>query len=279
MAIIFLDGALGSILMEKGGDIVSEQNIINKERVINLHKDYIKSGSNIICSNTFSANHYAKSKHLVSDLIKSGVEIAKYAAEGTATKTAFDIGPLSELLEPYGDLSEEECAEQYSEIIAAGITLKPEYIFFETFMDLDMLEIAIKQTLPYNIPLLCSMSFTEVGKTIMGHSVEQMVERLAEYPLIAIGLNCSMEPKNSLPIAQKFREHTTLPIIFKPNAGKPKFSEGGISYEDAEIFASEFNGIDQLGDVYIGGCCGSTPEHINRLTKKYGVVNETKKRS
>ncbi len=265
MSFVYLDGALGSNLMEKGVDVVSELNIVAPERVMDLHKKYIAAGSDIICSNTFSANCYAKSEYSVSDLVRSGVSIAKQAVEVSSVKVAFDIGPLSELLEPYGDLTEEECCEQYAEIIAAGIAVNPDYIFFETFMDLEMLEIAVKQTLKYNVPLLCSMSFTEVGKTIMGNSVEQMIERLSKYPLAAIGLNCSMEPEKSLPIAREFRKITDLPIIFKPNAGKPQVSEDGISYEDAELFAREFAGIEDIGNVYIGGCCGSTPEHISRL--------------
>ncbi len=270
MAIIkFLDGALGSILMQEGGDVVSELNIIDSSRVSELHKSYIESGANIICTNTFSANRYAKSKFSLADLIEQGVRLAKDAALNTSVKVAFDIGPLSELLEPYGDLSEEECREQYDEILAAGIKAKPDYIFFETFMDLEMLTIAVEQAVPYNIPIMCSMSFTEVGKTIMGNSVEQMIEQLSAYPLVAIGLNCSMEPKNSLPVAKEFRKYTELPLIFKPNAGKPQFAESGIQYEDSKLFASEFSGIESLGEILIGGCCGSTPEHIKCLTENY----------
>ncbi len=265
----FLDGALGSILMQTGGDIVSELNITDADRVVTLHKEYIAAGSDIICSNTFSANRYAKSKFEVSLLIESGVRLAKKSVEGTAIKVAFDIGPLSELLEPYGDLTEDECKEQYKEIISSGVKANPDYIFFETFMDLEMLELAIKQALPFNIPIICSMSFTEVGKTIMGNSVEQMVQTLIGYPVVAIGLNCSMEPKNSLFVAQEFRKYTDLPLVFKPNAGKPQFSQTGITYEDSELFASEFSGVELLDDILIGGCCGSTPEHIKQLKKRF----------
>ncbi len=268
MAITFLDGAIGSILIEKGGDTVSLLNSTDVATVAQLHKSYIAAGADIICTNTFSANKYSKLNHSFIDVITAGVLIAKDVTDGRAS-VAFDVGPLSELLEPYGDLTEEDCAHQYCEILAAGVTQCPDYIFFETFMDLNMLEIAVKQATAYGLPIMCSMSFTKVGKTIMGDSVQQMVERLSQYPLAAIGLNCSMEPANSLPVAKEFRKYTDLPIIFKPNAGPPQLSKDGVSYEEAELFVSEFDGIEALGNVLIGGCCGSTPKHIELLTQKY----------
>ncbi len=268
MAITILDGAIGSVLMRKGGDAVCLLNITDVATVAQLHKGYIAAGSDIICTNTFSANNYSKLSHSVSDVVAAGVSIAKDVTEGRA-KVALDIGPLSELLEPYGDLTREDCAQQYCEIIAAGVSQCPDYIFFETFMDLEMLELAVKQATPYGLPIMCSMSFTESGKTMMGNSVQQMVQMLSTYPLVAIGLNCSMEPAKSLPVAREFRRYTNLPIIFKPNAGKPQVSEQGVKYEYAELFASEFEGIEELGDVYIGGCCGSTQKHIKMLAEKF----------
>ncbi len=263
MSITFLDGALGSILMQ-GGESVSLLNKTDPERVLRLHRQYIEAGSNIICSNTFSANRYNCSAGEVAEVVALGVALAKEAANGNA-KVALDIGPLPELLDPYGDLEEEDCAEQYREILSAGTKNRPDFIFFETFMDIDMLEIAVKQATEYDIPLLCSMSFTEIKKTIMGHSVEQMCERLAQYNPTAIGLNCSMEPEKSIDVAAEFRRFTDLPIIFKPNAGKPQVSGQDVVYEDAAIFANECRPTIEFGEMFIGGCCGSSPEHIRLL--------------
>ncbi len=267
MSITFLDGALGSILMEGGGESVTMLNLHDPERVLSLHKEYISAGSEIICSNTFSANRYGIEDTNIEEIICAGVRIARRAVEesGTNTKVALDIGPLSELLEPYGDLEEEDCAEQYRRIIDAGKKEGPDLVFFETFMDIDMLEIAIKQACDAKLPFLCSMSFTEVGRTIMGHSVEQMCERLLPYKPIAIGMNCSMEPDKSIPIATEFRKYTDLPIIFKPNAGKPIVSSDGVTYEDASMFAAQCRPIVQQGKIFVGGCCGSTPEFIVKL--------------
>ncbi len=268
MAVVIMDGAIGSNLMENAGDVVSQLSLTDEARVLALHKSYIDAGANVICSNTFSANRYGKLTFPLADVVAKGVELAKKAAEGKG-EVALDIGPFSELLEPYGDLSEEDCENQYREILTAGAAEKPDYIFFETFMDLNMLELAVKQAVPFGIPILCSMTFMEIGKTMMGNSVQDMVDRLSQYPLKAIGLNCSLEPNLSLPIAKTFRKYTDLPIVFKPNAGLPQFEEGDICYEDANLFAQQFSGIEELGDVWIGGCCGSTEKHVRRLAVHY----------
>ncbi len=268
MSITFLDGAIGSILMEEGEGSVAALNITEADCVLTLHERYVAAGCDIICANTFSVNEASKLEYPAAELIGKGISLAKQAACGKA-KVAFDIGPLSVLLDPYGELSEEDCARQYREIIAAGAKQQPDYLFFETFMDVNMLEIAVKEAVPFGIPIICSMSFGEVGKTMMGQSVQDIVETLSSYPLVAIGLNCSLEPEVSLPIAKEFRKYTSLPIIFKPNAGLPKFDEQGICYEDARLYAEAFADVDTLGDVWIGGCCGSSPEHLKYLVAKF----------
>ncbi len=266
MTLTFLDGALGSNLMRKGGESVALLNRTDPQSVVSLHRQYIEAGSQIICTNTFGVNRYSCDPSEVRDLVGLGVELAREAVgDNSEIKVALDVGPLSELLEPYGDLEVDDCAEQYREIIAAGMEKKPDCIFFETFMDIEMLEISVKEASQYDIPILCSMSFTEVGRTIMGNSVQQMCERLEQYSPMAIGMNCSMEPALSVRVATEFRNFTNLPIIFKPNAGKPRFSNGEVSYEDAEIFANECRPIVALENVFIGGCCGSTPDHIKTL--------------
>ncbi len=270
--ITFLDGALGSILMQNGGESVALLNLQDPDRVLSLHKEYIAAGSEIICTNTFSANRYGVDDADIEEIVATGIRIAKRAVGecGTDTRVALDIGPLSELLEPYGDLEEEDCAEQYRRIIAVGKKEGVDLVFFETFMDIEMLTLAVKQACDFDLPFICSMSFTEVGRTIMGNSTEQMCERFLPYNPIAIGMNCSMEPDKSIPIAAEFRKYTDLPIVFKPNAGKPIVSSDGVIYEDASEFAKQCQPIKELGKVFVGGCCGSTPEYIERLKGRLG---------
>ncbi len=266
--ITILDGAIGSILMEFCKEGVYSCNINSPEKVLELHKNYVQAGSNIICTNTFSANRPGIGNYDVKEVITAGLKLARKAVEGTEVKVALDIGPLAELLEPYGDLEAEECAEIYREIVECCEACPPDYILLETFIDLEMLKIAAQQASKLNIPMFLSMSFTPVGKTIMGNSVKDMVEALEIYNPVAIGLNCSLEPKQSLPVAKMFREHTKLPLFFKPNAGKPQVTADGIVYEDHKVFADEMIEAKQLGDVYIGGCCGTGPEYIKEICER-----------
>ncbi|MFI3168591.1 MAG: homocysteine S-methyltransferase family protein [Faecalibacterium sp.] len=268
--ITLLDGALGTMLWELSGTAgeVWKLNLTHPEIVAQLHTMYIEAGAQIIASNTFSANEYAarKSGEHVAQVVAAGVKIAKSAAQGKAVKVALDIGPLPELLEPYGDLTEEECEQAYREILSAGSAQAPDLIFFETFMDVEMLKIAVKVASEYALPIFCSMTFAPMGKTMMGNSVCDMIEGLAEYDIAAIGLNCSDAPASLLRVIEEFRANTDKPLIFKPNAGLPQQQDGKDVYQSGEAtFAQDMLPVLALGAVYIGGCCGTTPSHIKAL--------------
>ncbi len=269
-SVVILDGAVGTNLWEMSNCTgnVWELNITNSDIVEKLHKMYIASGSQIITSNTFSINALSakKSDYSVSQIVKAGVGIAKKAVEGTQVKVAFDVGPLPELLEPYGDLEEDECEEIYLEIIENGVAENPDFIFFETFMDIEMLKIAVKVASKFNLPIMCSMTFEKIGKTIMGNSVDDMIEGLKEYKIHALGLNCSHEPSALIDIIRSFREKTDLPLIFKPNAGLPQqIGDKSIYKTDEDLFAEAVLPAIQLGNIYIGGCCGTNPNYIAKI--------------
>ncbi len=269
----FLDGALGTNLWEMSGTNgnVWELNMTAEDTVFNLHKMYVEAGSEIIATNTFSVNKFsvAKKDYSVCEVIKRAVEIAKRAVKGTDVKVALDIGPLPELLEPYGDLTEEECESIYDEIISCGVQEKPSLIFFETFMDLEMLKIAVKVACKYGLPIFASMTFEPMGKTIMGNSVSDMIEGLKEYDISAIGLNCSNEPNKLINVIREFRDKTDKPLIFKPNAGLPQQVGASTLYKtDEDIFVTEMMPTKDLGEIYIGGCCGTKPSYIKKLVKK-----------
>ncbi len=271
--VTLLDGALGSNLMHhNNNEGVHGCNFTHPDLVYKLHCAYIENGSEIICSNTFSANSLVINEHsefTTPQAVSAGVEIALSAAQKyNDIRVALDVGPLTELLEPYGDLEEEQCKKLYEEIITAGVKSGAQLIFFETFIDLEMLKIAVNCALKLapNLPIYCSMSFLPVGKTFMGQSVQDMVQSLEPLGVSAIGLNCSMEPLQSLPVAKMFREFTDLPLIFKPNAGQPQATLDGFIYEEPQIFTKEVLPIEELGgNLLIGGCCGTTPQHIKDL--------------
>ncbi|MFI3325172.1 MAG: homocysteine S-methyltransferase family protein [Clostridia bacterium] len=265
-----LDGALGTMLWNLSGTTgdVWQLNITQPDTVKKLHEMYIEAGSQIISSNTFSVNCFSikKSDYTTTEIVSAGVKIAKQAAFGKNVKVTLDIGPLPELLEPYGDLEEEDCIKAYEEIISAGVNEKPDIIFFETFMDVEMLKIAVSVASKYDIPIFCSMTFEPIGKTMMGNSVDDMIANLKEFDIAAMGINCSNEPSLLMDVIKSFKGKTDKPLIFKPNAGLPSQQNGKDVYKsDEEIFAHDMLASLELGEIYIGGCCGTTPNHIKNL--------------
>ena len=275
--IILLDGAGGTTLWslaeEKGyaKDPVWKYNVEHPELVKQLAELYIDAGSQIIYSNTFGANGPAvarSSNYSVAEVVSAGVRLAKEAALGTGVKVALDIGPLSLMMEPYGDLTEEEAEEIFREQIGAGMAERPDLIVLETFMDLEMLKVAASVAKSYDVPVLCTMTFEARGRTMMGNRVEDIAEELSELGVDGIGLNCSLGPVDALPIIREFSEHTDLPLVFKPNAGKPVLAEDGsvVSPYSATDFAEDVAPVLDLV-TYLGGCCGSSPEYIRTLRK------------
>ena len=271
--IVLLDGAIGTGLWEKADDKVPvwRYNIENPAIVKELAREYAEAGSQIIHTNTFSANRITlqRSDYSVQQVVSAAVRLAKEAL-GDSAKAALDIGPLPMLMEPYGDLTEEEAFEMFDEQISAGVTEKPDLITLETFSDADMLRIAAEAAAKHGLPIFTMMTFTEVGKTIMGHSVERFIETIADLPVTAVGLNCSLGPDKAVPIIASFRQYTDLPLIFKPNAGKPILAEDGsekVQY-DVDTFVEDSMPALEHDVKYSGGCCGSSPAYIRALKNK-----------
>ena len=274
---ILLDGAGGTSLWnmaEEQGfakDPVWKYNVDHPELVKRLAESYIEAGSQIIYTNTFGANRHAvarSSDYTVEQVVSAGVRIAKEAAAGSGVRVALDVGPLSVLMEPYGDLSEEEVAEIYREQIGAGVSEGPDLIVLETFMDLEMLKVATAVAGSYGLPVLCTMTFEARGRTMMGNRVEDIAEELSDLGVDGIGLNCSLGPVEAIPIIRAFAENTDLPLVFKPNAGKPVLAEDGgmVSPYSAADFAAD---VEPVLDIvtYLGGCCGSDPDYIRELKR------------
>ncbi len=270
--IVLLDGAVGTSLWEKTEDRgpVWRYNIENPGIVKELAVEYADAGAQIILTNTFGANRLAvkRTDYSVQQIVSAGVAITRDAVGGRA-KAALSVGPLPVLLEPYGDLTEEEAFELFDEQISAGIPEKPDVIVLQTFMDADMMRVAVKAAAKYGLPIFSMMTFTEVGKTIMGHSVERYVDTMKDLPIDAIGVNCSLGPEKAVPIIASFRQYTDLPLIFKPNAGKPILQDGEEKVQfDVDTFVADSLPALEHGVKYIGGCCGSNPSYIRALGKK-----------
>ena len=285
--IMLLDGACGTNLWAKTEDKVAvwRYNVEQPEIVRELLQEYIDAGSDYVFANTFGANRTSmkkvrasktnkaqgikKPQYTVPQIVSEAMKIVHEVADGKA-RIILDVGPLTGLMEPYGDISEEDCREIYREQIGTGVSYGVDAIFLETFLDLDMLKIAAGVAREYDVPLFCSMSFEENGRTLMGNLPKDVVEGLAPYHVDAIGINCSLGPDMALPIVKQYAEATDIPLIFKPNAGKPVLDENG--HETTEVgvdaFVEDVMQALEYNVKYIGGCCGSNPDYIKALRQR-----------
>jgi len=270
--IVLLDGAMGTKLWEKAENKVPvwRYNLEQPGIVSEVTREYVEAGAEIVQANTFGANCYAvrRAGYAVGDVVSAGVRMAREAA-GTRARVALSVGPLPVLMEPYGDLTEEEAIAAFDEQIAPGVAEGADLIAFETFMDADMMRVAVEAASRYSLPVFATMTFAEMGKTIMGHSVERFVEALEGLPVTAVGLNCSLGPEKAVPVIASFEQYTDLPLIFKPNAGKPVTENGENRVEyDIDTFVTDCMPALEYNVKYIGGCCGSSPDYIRAMIRR-----------
>ena len=271
-----MDGAVGTSLWAKAEakgikkDPVWKYNMEYPEIVAELAAEYADAGAKIVLANTFGANGPAvrrSSDFDPAEVVSTGVKIAKDALRGyDGVKIALSAGPLTALLEPYGDMTEEECAEIYRAMLEAGVKEGPDLILLQTFMDLSMMKVAAVEAKRFGIPVFCCLTFERRGKTMMGNSVEDMIEELVPVGVDAIGMNCSLGPDLALPVIREFAEKSPLPVIFKPNAGKPILAADGTTATaySAKVFADDVMPALDLVD-YVGGCCGADASYIREL--------------
>ena len=264
--ITLLDGSCGSFLWDLAEERGIEKlppwlySIEQPGIVLEMHKRYVEAGSRMIQTNTFSLNRDSLARKPVcsmEQLVKAAVSLAKQATEGTGVKVYLSSGPLTRLLEPYGNLKKEECAEIYREIFTPAVEAGADAIMLETFMDIEMMKIAASEAKKYGVPVICSMTFEKRRRTMMGNTVEQICKALEPLGIDAIGMNCSKGPVEGLEIIKEFSEKTSLPLYFKPNSGL------GESY-GPEDFARELEPAIPFVS-YIGGCCGCNDAYIKAL--------------
>ena len=279
--ITLLDGATGTALWalaDANGVArmpVWKYNLEHPELVLAMHRQYIAAGSQMILSNTFSANGpmvKRTSKYSAAEVVRAGVLLAREASEGTAVKVLCDIGPLSQLMEPYGDLEEDEVDAIFDEMISAAKEAGADGVMAETFIELESACVAARVAKRHGMMTFVSMTFEKVGKTMMGNSVKQVCEAMEEIGVDAVGMNCSLGPVLALPIIEEFARTTKLPLLYKPNAGLPVVDASGrvqVPYTAAQ-FAREI--APALAFVrYVGGCCNSDPTYIAEIKKQIEV--------
>ena len=274
--ILIADGAMGTMLQDMGlpfGYAPDLWTVEEPEKVAAVHKRYIDAGCNIITTDTFGTNRLKMAEYGkdASQIAAAGVKLLKktISESGRADVFAFlDIGPTGRLLKPMGDLDFSEAVSVFAETVKAGAEAGADGIIIETMSDLYELKAAVLAAKENStLPVFCTMVFDEKGKLLTGADVETAAATLESLGADAIGLNCGMGPDGMLPIIRRMRKACSLPLIVNPNAGLPKTKDGKTYFDvTPEIFAKSMVEILEYAAI-VGGCCGTTPEHIKALAE------------
>ena len=275
--LLFLDGGMGTLLQAEGlapGELPETWNIEHPEKVEAIHRRYYEAGSDVVLANTFGANvcKFHDDRYTVEEVIRAGIANAKRAGEqiGKETYVALDMGPTGKLLKPMGDLDFDDAYEAFAEAVRYGEKYGADLIHIETMSDTYEVKAAILAAKENSsLPVFVTMIFDERGKLLTGGDVPSVVAMLEGLRVDALGLNCGLGPKQMLPILNDLRRYTSLPIIVKPNAGLPKQKTGETYYDvEPDEFARIMQEVVKEGACVIGGCCGTTPEHIKKLVEE-----------
>lgn len=263
MKIKFFDGSMGTMLQGMGlaaGELPELLNITDSEKVISVHRAYAAAGSEYITTNTFGANRLKIENP--EEVIKAGVRLAK----STGKKVALDIGPTGKLLKPMGELDFEEAIDIFAEMVNAGKD-GSDVVLIETMSDTYEIKAAVLAAKENcDLPVFVTMIYDEKGRLLTGADVQTAVAMLEGLGVDAIGFNCGLGPAETLPLIEEIRRYTSLPIIVQPNAGLPESVNGHTVYNvSPDDFAAQIKKAAEIGVSYLGGCCGTTPEHIKKM--------------
>lgn len=274
--LLFFDGAMGTMLQQRGlkpGEIPELWNMSHEEDILDIHKQYLEAGCDIVKANTFGINSFKlkETGYTCEELTKKGIELVKRAVRETGREayTALDIGSLGKLLEPLGDLPFEEAYEAFKEVCIAGEQAGADLCLIETMNDTYEIKAAVLAAKENTrLPIIVTMVFDEEGKLLTGADMEAAVAMLEGLRVDAIGLNCGFGPDVIKGFLPKLREICSLPIVVNPNAGLPAVVDGKTCFQvGAEEFAEIMTEIAEEGISVMGGCCGTTPAHIAALVK------------
>ncbi|MGN0404197.1 MAG: homocysteine S-methyltransferase family protein, partial [Bariatricus sp.] len=277
--LLFFDGGMGTLLQERGlepGELPEVWNLKHPEEVEAIHRKYFEAGSDIVLTNTFGANacKFHDDNWSLEEVIGAAVKNAKRAQEqgvldGRKTYVALDMGPTGKLLKPMGDLDFEDAYRAFAEAAVIGEKNGADLIHIETMSDTYEVKAAVLAAKENtSLPVFVTMIFDERGKLLTGGDVPAVVAMLEGLGVDAIGMNCGLGPDQMLPLLKEMRRYTSLPVIIKPNAGLPKQRNGETYYDvEPESFASTMKKIVEEGACVIGGCCGTTPDHIRKMVE------------
>ena len=268
---VLLDGGMGTMLQARGlklGEYPELAALEHPDWLLDIHRAYVAAGSQILCANTFGANRekLRRTGRTVEEVIPPSIALARQAAGGRAL-VALDLGPIGQLLEPTGSLDFETAVDIFAQEVRAARDAGADLVMVETMTDLQECRaalLAVKEN--SDLPVMVSLTYEERGRTFLGHSPAAAALTLEGMGADAIGVNCSLGPREMPPLVEELTKWTTLPIAVKPNAGLP--DPGGAGYDiTAEEFADAMAALTQLGVKCYGGCCGTTPDYIAKLAR------------
>ncbi len=278
--ILIFDGAMGTMLQKIGlktGELPEISNIREGEKIIQIHRSYVEAGAQVITSNTFGANEIKlkNTEFTVEEVIHKAISNAREAIMDEETLIALDIGPIGELLEPMGTLSFERAYEIFKRQVIQGVKSGVDLILIETMTDLYEAKAAVLAAKENsNLPVFCTMSFEKNGRTFTGCSPSAMVMVLQGLGVDALGINCSLGPRDIEPILDEILSFSKIPVMVQANAGLPRVVEGKTIFDvSSKEFAIYGRRFIKKGVSIIGGCCGTTDDYIRDLS---GAVKDVK---
>ncbi len=280
--ILIFDGGFGTQLAQRGAKPGGESNITSPGVVEDVHKAYIAAGSNVIITNTFCMNRYYMASNgvngSVEEINRAGVEIARRAAGGRAAVMG-DIGPTGKLLKPIGELTEDEMYEAFSEQAAALASAGVDGFIIETMISLKEAVVAVRACKDAaKLPIAASMTYATArdgGRTTMGDKAAACAAELEKAGADVLGSNCGdLDPQEVAIVVASYRSVSNLPVLVEPNAGKPKLDENDKAVYEMKPgdFAEGVKACIAAGARLLGGCCGTTPDHIRALVEMVSAM-------
>ncbi|NIM96388.1 MAG: hypothetical protein GTO18_22035 [Anaerolineales bacterium] len=276
---ILLDGAMGTQLAEMDLPMGGQNNLSHPESVLEIHQAYSDCGCDILTTNTLTMNRIYIEAHNLGIDVQEVNQVGAHLARTVAGETLFVLGDMSstgKILQPYGELAESDAYNAYIEQAASLADGDVDGFIIETVYDLNEALCAIRACNEIaDLPILCTISFTTSergGRTIMGNSARDCAEAITDAGAKAVGVNCGdLDPFQTAEVIALLREWTTLPLIAQPNAGKPRLIGDQTVFDmDPSVFAEGIEACQQAGASLLGGCCGTTPEHISAVAKILG---------
>ncbi len=283
--LLFFDGGMGTLLQERGlgpGELPETWNFGERANdVVDVHKAYVEAGSDVILTNTFGANalKYHDGRYPLKDVVEAAVRNARdaFGQAGRNGYVALDVGPTGKLLKPMGDLDFEEAYRAFREVVVYGADAGVDAIHIETMGDTYEMKAAVLAAKENtDLPVFVTAVFDERGKLLTGADVLAVVSMLEGLRVDALGVNCGLGPMQMGPVLDELFAYSSLPVIVKPNAGLPKTRGGKTVYDiSAGEFAEEMEKIVRKGALAVGGCCGTTPEHVRLLAGRCAGIKVT----